>query len=122
MAAFLTPAEIAERWGRSPEHVQRLCASGQLGALKTGRRGWRISPEALAAYEAARTTGSVSRASSEGRKPERAPVRTAPPIGPLPDGYEPRFPEAWGLPAKTAASPAAGRGRSAERTRRGRVR
>lgn len=55
MTAYLTPAIIAERWDCSAGHVRRLCASGELVALKIGDRGWRITPEALAAYEAAHT-------------------------------------------------------------------
>lgn len=54
-AAYLTPAVIAERWDCSAAHVRRLCASGELTALKPGKRGWRIAQAALAAYEAAHT-------------------------------------------------------------------
>lgn len=111
MALFMTPRQVAERWGCDAAHVQRLCRTGRLRAMQLGRRGWRISPEALAAYEAAQTSGSASPPSPEARKQEASRTAT-PPIGALPDGYEPRFPTLWGLPAKTAASPAAGRGRS----------
>lgn len=51
MATYLTPADVAQRWGCSPEHVQRLCKSGALAAMRLEGRGWRIKPEAVADYE-----------------------------------------------------------------------
>lgn len=49
--SFLTPAEVAVKWGCSPEHVQRLAKRGELRAMKLGRKGWRIAPEAVADFE-----------------------------------------------------------------------
>ena len=120
MASFITARQLSERWGCSPQHVRRLCAAGSLRAMRLGldasRDAWRISEEAIAEYELAHTSHPAV------KQPDRAPSRLSPPgptgtaaiLGPLPDGYEPRFPEAWGLPSRTtgAVSSAAGRGRS----------
>lgn len=50
--SYLTPADLAVRWGCSPEHIQRLCKRGELRAMKLGRRGWRIAPSDAEAFEA----------------------------------------------------------------------
>lgn len=117
MAAFLTPREVAERWGCHPNHVGRLCASGQLRAMKLGRRGWRIIPEALAEYEARQTTAPEAddlKAARVARSISKAlGVSTALDLGADVE-YDPVFsgPVPWRSEVIDAASPAAGRGRS----------
>lgn len=93
MAGYLEPADVAERWKCSPEHVRRQCKSGQLAAMKLGRV-WRIKPEAVEAYERRHT--------SEPAAPEPAPVRKEAPVTASVslDGWrpeKPRFPALWGL-------------------------
>ena len=67
MAGMLTPADVAKQWACSPEHVQRLCARGELAALRLGRH-WRISEQAVAAYEARHTATPTT--ADETPKPE----------------------------------------------------
>lgn len=51
------PVEVAARWSRpgdviTPALVERMCREGRIpGAFKAGRK-WRISEQALIAYEA----------------------------------------------------------------------
>ena len=57
--ALLTPPQVAERFGVSPDKVRAWIASGELAATNvatrpSGRPRWRISAAALAAFEAAR--------------------------------------------------------------------
>lgn len=107
MAIYLTPREVAERWSCSARHVRRLCQSGELRAMRLGLDAWRISVAAVEAYELARTSGSDAAPSTEGRKQETAPRQEE--IRPpavvdgftLPDGYEPVFPELWGVETPT---------------------
>jgi excisionase family DNA binding protein len=56
----MTPREVADRWGCSARHVRRLCAAGELRAMRLGLESWRISLEAAEAYELAHTSGSAS--------------------------------------------------------------
>lgn len=50
---FMTPDEVADVLRVSVSQVYTLMRSGQLTAVKIGRRGvWRVSPEALATYVA----------------------------------------------------------------------
>lgn len=55
MAAHLTPVDVAREWQCSAETVRRLCRTGELRALQIGDL-WRISPAAVAEYEARHTT------------------------------------------------------------------
>jgi excisionase family DNA binding protein len=108
---FLTPRQVAERWGCSPRHVRRLCRSGELRAMRLGQDAWRISMEAVETFEQARTSGAASSTSDEGRKAEV--VR--PVFGVLVEsGADLVLPERWweSQPTTGAASSAAGRGRS----------
>lgn len=100
MSLFMTPRQVAEQWECSPEHVQRLCKRGELAAMKLARRGWRISPAAVEAYEAAHTSATPATA-NETPKPEASrreevqrPVTT---VGgfTLPADYEPVFKDLW---------------------------
>jgi excisionase family DNA binding protein len=48
---FMTPDEVADVLRVTVSQVYTLMRSGQLTAVKIGRRGvWRVSPDALAAY------------------------------------------------------------------------
>ena len=48
---FMTPDEVADVLRVTVSQVYTLMRSGQLPAVKIGRRGiWRVSPAALAAY------------------------------------------------------------------------
>lgn len=50
---FLKPDEVAEILSVTVSQVYVLMRTGQLPAVKIGRRGvWRVSPEALEAYVA----------------------------------------------------------------------
>jgi excisionase family DNA binding protein len=70
VSLYMTPREVADRWGCSARHVRRLCAAGELRAMRLGLESWRISLEAAEAYELAHTSGSASSTSDEGRKAE----------------------------------------------------
>ncbi|MCA9189823.1 MAG: helix-turn-helix domain-containing protein [Pirellulaceae bacterium] len=56
--AYLTPPMVARRYGVSVDRVRGWITSGQLTGINLGdgaqRPRWRISPEALATFEAAR--------------------------------------------------------------------
>lgn len=52
--AFLTVAEVAERWRLSERHVRDEIGRKRLRALKFGKE-WRIKPADLDAYEASLT-------------------------------------------------------------------
>lgn len=94
MAAFMTPRQVAERWECSPRHVRRLCASGELAAMRLGLDSWRIAVGAVEAYEAAHTT-SAETVQQQAALP-RQEVRPATVGGfTLPDDYEPVFPTLW---------------------------
>jgi excisionase family DNA binding protein len=109
MALFLTPREVAARWGCSARHVQELAQAGRLQAMRLGRRGWRIPVAAVEAYEAGHTTACESAQAAPTTAPASAPeVRSElPSVGrlALPDRW-------WENPTLSAVSSAAGRGRS----------
>lgn len=122
MPTFLTPKDVAARWGCHPNHVGRLCASGQLRAMKLGSRGWRISPEALAEYEARQTTAPADELKAA--RVARA-ITKALGVGPAVDlgadaTYDAVFagPVPWRSEVIEAASPAAGRTRGAGKKKR----
>jgi hypothetical protein len=59
---YLTPPQLAERYGVDPNKVLGWIRRGELAAVNVatttgGRPRWRVSPEALAAFEAARAAG-----------------------------------------------------------------
>ena len=59
-ARYLTPPEIAKRFGCKPETVIVWIRNGELAAIDLARRGsmrprYRVSPEALATFELTRT-------------------------------------------------------------------
>lgn len=90
MAAYLTPREVAERWGCSARHVRRLCASGELRAMRLGLESWRISLEAVEAYELTRTSGQAMTPT----EPTAEPIR--PVFGVLAEATGPLvLPERW---------------------------
>jgi excisionase family DNA binding protein len=82
VSLYMTPREVADRWGCSARHVRRLCAAGELRAMRLGLESWRISLEAAEAYELAHTSGSASSTSDEGRK---AYIVAR---GPIPAGFQ----------------------------------
>lgn len=58
MSKSYTPAELAELWGCSGDHIRLLIADGELMATNIGRGGqrarWIISDEAVEAFLAKR--------------------------------------------------------------------
>ncbi len=57
---YLTPPQVAERFGIDPEKVRAFIDSGELRAInvaakRCSRPRWRISPDALADFEASRS-------------------------------------------------------------------
>ena len=61
MRAYLSPPTIAKRYGVKPDKVLAWIATGELEAVNvaersTGRPRWRVSPEALAAFEKRRSS------------------------------------------------------------------
>jgi excisionase family DNA binding protein len=115
MSAYLTPQQVARVWACSGETVRRLCASGELRAVRVGAL-WRIPAEALEEYRQRHTVAAAP------------PVQASPPapmpvaLGPLPDlpaDYEPVFPELW---PTHVARPATRRGGSARTKRAASVR
>lgn len=94
-STFTTPAEVAERWQCTPEHVQRLCARGELRAMKLGRRGWRIPMDAVEAYELGRTTAAIEQRTAPKPAPKEVAISTAVGGFALPADYEPVFPTLW---------------------------
>jgi hypothetical protein len=74
---YLTPGDIAERYGCRDSKVIGWIKSGELRAIDTSsRRGakprWKISPEALAAFEAARASQPAP--ATPARKQRRQPA------------------------------------------------
>ena len=57
---YMTPNQLAKRWRVSPDKVAAWIRSGELRALNVASAGstrprWRIPPEAVQAFEAARS-------------------------------------------------------------------
>lgn len=57
----LTPQQVADQYAVSADRVRAWISSGELRAVdvsqrRGGRPRWRITPDALAAFEAARST------------------------------------------------------------------
>lgn len=104
MPTYLTPRQVSERWNCSARHVRRLCASGELRAMRLGLEAWRIAVADVETFEQRKTSGSDPDASSEARQQEaRQEVRPPAVVDgfTLPDGYVPVFPKLWGLPPTT---------------------
>ena len=55
---YLTAEEVGLVIRESPDNVRRRCANGQIAAKKLGQ-SWRISEDALAAFMAPKSTGSL---------------------------------------------------------------
>lgn len=111
MAAYLTPRQVAERWSCSARHVRRLCASGELTAMRLGLDAWRIGVSAVEAYELAHTSGAVEAPPATTSAPKPKEVRPPAVVDgfTLPDGYEPVFPDLWGVGAPTKKAPVSSR-------------
>ena len=104
MALFLTPRQVSERWGCSPRQVRRLCASGDLRAMRLGLEAWRIALADVETYERSRTA-------IETPKPEASRKEGTHPISTggftVPANYQDVYAELWGTapaPTKKAAS------------------
>ncbi|MEY3362135.1 MAG: hypothetical protein RL531_1854 [Actinomycetota bacterium] len=60
---FMTPDEVADVLRVTVSQVYTLMRSGELTAVKIGRRGvWRVSPDALAGYIARLERAATERA------------------------------------------------------------
>ncbi|HEY1186325.1 MAG TPA: helix-turn-helix domain-containing protein [Gemmata sp.] len=70
----LTVAEVAERFGVTPETVAGWIRAGELRAVNVSRSRtskkprWRVTPEALAAFETARSATAEQPAAPKRRK------------------------------------------------------
>lgn len=91
MAALLTPSQIAAEWGCTPEHVQRLCKRGELRAMKLGKRGWRIAPADLEAFEIHHMQEPEAAPELNIPRKSRAARPSQPPAVKLDGGYIPVF-------------------------------
>jgi len=59
---YLTPTQLAKRWGVAVDKIYDLIATGQLPAINVavkpnGKPRYRIPPDAIAAFESARSVG-----------------------------------------------------------------
>lgn len=59
--SYPTPPQLAKRYGVDPNKILGLIESGELVAINLATRGasrprWRISPDAIAAFEAVRSS------------------------------------------------------------------
>lgn len=71
--AYLTPPQIARRYGVKPAKVLGWIASGELVAVNLadgpgGRPRWRVSPEALADFERRRSSRPTPKPTRRGRR------------------------------------------------------
>ena len=120
MSDWLTPADVARDLQVSVRTVGRWIDRDGLPALRVGSVV-RISRQALAEWqrrhETAASNGQVAASGSAPTTDAAGSKRLVSPLpfGPLPDGYTPVF---GGLTVTGAASPAAGRTRSAKRNRK----
>jgi hypothetical protein len=83
MSDVFTPPEIAKRWKAKPETVRKLLETGQLvgftvSPIGSKRPRWRISLNAVLAYEAGESTPAP-----EPPKARRRSGRVAVPAGPF---------------------------------------
>jgi excisionase family DNA binding protein len=112
VAAYLTTAQVAERWACDRSTVTARARSGELVGMRLGT-DWRFSHAAVEAYERAHTT-SAEPAYPAPAKLAAEPIRpvfgvleeTGAPL-PLPERW-------WEQPTQRAASSAAGRGRASK--------
>ena len=117
MNALLTPAQVAALLAVSRRTVQRMAEQGELPGLRVGQQ-WRFRPERIAEWQEARETGNPNRERQASAPATETVARSAlAPVGALPADYTPVFGH-LGAVATDAASPAAGRGRSAKRNRK----
>ena len=92
-----TPETLAERWEVSARLVRGMCASGELKAFKVGKRDYRITRAAVAAYEGvdecalddAKTGGGTPSLKVVGKPAVSEPETKTPPSAPLPTESEP---------------------------------
>jgi hypothetical protein len=79
----LTPPQLATRWKAKPETVRRLLETGQLRGFTisppgTKKRHWRITLDAVLAYESGDSTSAQAQP-----KQRRRLVRAEAPVGPF---------------------------------------
>lgn len=117
MTPLLTPEQAGAILGVSGSTVRRLLNRGELRGVRIGGQ-WRLSEQSLTDWVAAHETGAPT--ASAATPAARVAPTVAHPVGPLigPAPEEPMFPHLWGLPAHSAALPAAGRGRTTQRTKK----
>lgn len=117
MGRLLTPAAVADALAVSSRTVRRMLDAGDLPGLRVGKL-WRVDPDRLAEWQRSRETGNPTRerqASAPAAATVARPVLA--PLASLSSDYTPVF-GPLGTVATAAASPAAGRGRSAKRKRK----
>lgn len=76
MNSVITPPQLAQRLGVSPDKILKWIARGELAALnvasdRKGRPRWVITPEALAAFERARSNCTRQPAAQRARRRPR---------------------------------------------------
>jgi hypothetical protein len=74
LGVTFSPNQIADRFGCKVDKVLAFIANGELSAINTALKGakrptWRITPEALEAFESARTTHKAEQPTPRRRKP-----------------------------------------------------
>lgn len=94
-ASFLTPREVAERWGCSARHIRRLCGSGELRAMRLGLESWRISMDAVSEYEQRHTSEPAAPAPTAAPKTQEVRPTAVVDGFTLPADYTPCFPDLW---------------------------
>lgn len=100
---YLNPQQLAERWNCSARHVRRLCANGQLPAMRLlGSASWRIREDVAEAYEAGNSTAPKTDVKPAAVVVSPVAVTFTPGDFELPADYTPRFPALWGLDSTEA--------------------
>lgn len=124
MSRLLTPQEVADRLAVSTDTVQRMAARGELPGLRVGRQ-WRFSAQAVSDWLAARQRAHINAGGGGSPSPAEMPASgerlgTLVSVRSLPrDEYPSGYQRVYGDDgAPVAASPAAGRTRSARTTRK----
>lgn len=112
MAAHLTPRDVAQQWQCHPDTVTKLCRRGLLRALRIGT-AWRITPEAVAEYEARHTSEPTAAPTpATNGVAVRQTVSHLSALPELPADYVPVFGDQW---PTHVARPATRRGGSASK-------
>jgi len=73
-SAYLSPPELARRWGTNPSRVVSLIHRGELAAIDlsaepgVGRPRWKVSPDAIAQFESRRSNHNTQTATQPQRR------------------------------------------------------